>query len=747
LPDPLVNILEGYKYEVLLRIAEFNHIDIVQSNGHKLRKEALIQVLQGQLFTAERARQALARLGPLERSVLDRMLVHGGEMATEKLRDEMGQEGTIQPAPQPTEWGAFYDPDPFDPMTRYFEDMIARLTLHGLVLSTGVPPTWMPSMRLGLSPGLKLVVPWPVRGHLAKAAAPTVEWGKGSLPAPTDATDISLAQRDLFIYWSYARFNSLNLTQAGLVQKRALRAVSEQLLTPEPDLSGAPTEREVPRLYFLRLCLQALRLLTHRNGQLRVASPGHVPSFWEEPPVRRAQACVGAWLRMEEWNELARLKVSAFDLDLHRARTALLDQLRSLPAGDWLSAERFLNRLAMTGPRLLFQVRDPYPDPSRFYDRSFRLEHNHWFAEMEATFVGSAISGPLHWLGITDISADGDRLLAFRINARGAHALGIGPAPAFEASDGARLVVQPSFQILALGPVPEATLARLETFAQRTKADRSAFEYLLSRETVYRGQQCGFSVADILHFLDKETGAALPQNVVRTLEEWGRQHQRIVFHHRIALCETADAELCDQLWNDAKMQAHLQRRLTPTVSLLKRGRLPACRDLLLQNDQMPAVSITEDPCLGQVEAGPEGVLQPLHGGPHLLLEECLRKLADRDDGKFRVTQAAVTRALGQGMDIHQYLAQLSRLHHGPLPTPLEMRVKAWGQYYGRASLQKAVLLEVKDSQTADELLADEELRPLLSRLEVDPRGRVLLVDSANLERLRSLLEERGVELG
>jgi hypothetical protein len=254
LPDPLVNILEGYKYEVLLRIAEFNHIDIVQSNGHKLRKEALIQVLQGQLFTAERARQALARLGPLERSVLDRMLVHGGEMATEKLRDELGQEGTIQPAPQPTEWGAFYDPDPFDPMTRYFEDMIARLTLHGL------------------SPGLKLVVPWPVRGHLAKAAAPTVEWGKGSLPAPTDATDISLAQRDLFIYWSYARFNSLNLTQAGLVQKRALRAVSEQLLTPEPDLSGAPTEREVPRLYFLRLCLQALRLLTHRNGQLRVTS-------------------------------------------------------------------------------------------------------------------------------------------------------------------------------------------------------------------------------------------------------------------------------------------------------------------------------------------------------------------------------------------------------------------------------------------------------------------------------------------
>jgi hypothetical protein len=283
-------------------------------------------------------------------------------------------------------------------------------------------------------------------------------------------------------------------------------------------------------------------------------------------------------------------------------------------------------------------------------------------------------------------------------------------------------------------------------FADRVKTDRSAWEYILSRETVYRGQKDGLSVPEMIAFLERTAGLALPQNVLRTLQGWGEQHERIVFHRSVALCETANPGLLDGLWNDNAIQMHLQRRLTPTVALLKKRRLSALRPALLQRDMLPAFSPKNDRCSGRVHATNQGELRPIHKGPDLLLEACLRDLAEDQDGRFYVTEAAVTRALATGIGVPEYLDRLTTLHRGPVPAALQARIKAWGRYYGKASLQQAVLLEVRDSATANELLADAELAPLLAPFPSDPRGRLLLVHTDDLERLYRLLRERGVEL-
>jgi hypothetical protein len=340
----------------------------------------------------------------------------------------------------------------------------------------------------------------------------------------------------------------------------------------------------------------------------------------------------------------------------------------------------------------------------------------------------------------------------------------------------ARLVVQPNFQVFALGPISDATLARLELFADRVKADRSAFEYTLSHAAIYRGQKAGLAVDQIIAFLERASGAALPQNVLRTLHEWGEQHERIVFHRAVALCEGCNPELLNELWDEPTIQSYLQQRLTPTVALVKRGRVQALRDALLQRGFLPALSTRTDRCAGRLQAAPDGRLSPVHEGPDLLLDSCLRSLAEpvptppstrgavpqrtRDavaiagtqggvpeqEAHFHITEGAIRRALGTGLSVKEYLDRLSVLHHGAVPSALQMRIKAWGRYYGKASLQEAVLLEVKDSATADELLGDPELTPLLSRFAADPRGRLLFVHTHDLERLHRLLEERGVEV-
>jgi hypothetical protein len=511
-------------------------------------------------------------------------------------------------------------------------------------------------------------------------------------------------------------------------------------------------------------------LLQRRDRCIAAEPSGQVPVFWGKTLQQRTNSCLRVWVDLADWSELSSVGMSSFYLDLQRARGMLLDQLRLLQPGVWLSADRFLSRLSMSVPHLLFQRRTfrhsaaPYYYDERYLGQqgstpssgistaAGRLSSRRptgtgqWLAEVEGTFVGGALSGPLHWIGIVDIAADGSRLLAFRLNGSAAQALGIQGSESSAALNEARLVVQPNFQVFALGPVSEATLAQVELFADRVKADRSAFEYTLSHTAVYRGQKAGLSVDEIITFLEQASGATLPQNVRRTLQEWGEQHERIVFRRAVALCEAASPEIMTELWSDPAAQPHLQRRVTPTVALLRKGRVASLREILLQHAFMPAYSSQTDRCAGRLQAGPDGELVPVHEGPDLLLTSCLRSLAEEREGRFYVTEGAVRRAVAAGISIKEYLERLQTLHHGALPSALQMQIKAWGRYYGKASLQKAVLLEVKDSATADELMEDAALAPLLSRFAADPRGRLLLVHAYDLERLHRLLEERGLEV-
>ncbi len=582
---------------------------------------------------------------------------------------------------------------------------------------------------------------------MSTLSLPPLEWGPGSPPAPVEETSTATAQRELFIYWSHVRAHPLPLTQAQLVQKRALRDLNEQLLRPEPGLNRGHEETAFPHLHFMRLLLQELGLLVVRNSQIQATgSRNQVPQFWKRPVMERVQACLQAWSGTRTWNELASLRLSALDLDLPTARRTLLKQLRLLPALSWLASERFLTRLNIVAPGLLFRSPGASPPTGPQQIGTQSTPTNHRLAEIEGAFVGGALSGPLHWLGMLDIAADADRLLAFRINEGGACTLGSRAANGDAESTSAQLIVQPNLRIFALGPIGEDKLAALEMFSQRMSADASAFEYALSREAMYRAQQDNVRVQDISGFLEQNASVPVPSNVLRTLEEWGEQYERITFHRSVSLCETGDPRLLDKLWRDSALRIHLERRLSPTLATVRRRRVPALREALLQRDIFPVHSPEESSCSGLVRASVGGELHPIRKGPDMLLDACLRRLAEERDGRFHITKAAVTDAIAAGMTIREYLKELAEVHHGPLPVELEAQIKAWGHYYGEASLRETVLLEVRDSDTADELLADPELSRLLSRFAADPDGKVLTVDTQDLAALRRMLRARGVHL-
>ena len=737
------NLLDGYQYATLLRIADFHGL---RMPGQESRpsKQVLIVFLEKQLSAADHGARALAHLTHLERTVLDRLLLSGGDTDTEILRDTLQHEGIVHPATQ-TDLHTPYEADPLNREGYAFEDVISRLTLQGLVLSSSPPPSWA-QKKIGFAPGLRLTIPEPVRSQLPRPMPPSVEWGRGALPAPTDETSPELAQRELYVYWSTVRDEPLALTHSGLLQKRALRSIHQELLSMSPSMGGVISESSSPRFYFLRLVLQELGLLVRRGRQVCASDRSNeIPMFWEQPLEQRARSSLHAWLTMKRWSELASLRLSSLHLDLPRARRLLLEQLGLLSPEVWISSERFLNRLAVIVPSMIFQPRDnARPGDAQSEDgfdrQSLRL------AEIEGAFVGAALSGPLHWLGVVDVAVDGDRLFAFRLNSGGAGVLGTHTEIPAAGAETGKVIIQPNFQILALGPVSTAILAKLEMFAERTKVDRRAFQYALTRESIYRGEKNGLAADDVVAFLTAHCSVPIPHNVVRTVQEWGEQHERIIFHREVSLCQSETAESLRYLLDHPAIHPHLERQLTPTVAIVRRRHTHALQERLLQQDVLPAFSPKGSGCAGRVLAAPDGELQRLHAGPDLLLASCLRHLTEERESRFYVTQQAVTRALGTGMTIVQYLEELSRIHHGPLPATLQAQVKAWGHYYGLAKLEQATLLELKDATTASELLADEELAPWLSRFPEDPQGRTLLVRADDLETLRRLLCKRGVDL-
>jgi len=755
--DRLADVLQGYQFAALQQMARFNGLPIEDAMGHLLNKPALIRALAEQLFTPQRVYASLRDLGHLERAVLHRAVLKGAELDTAEFRAQLHQENVVSPG---TPWikGRAFEGDAFRPSSNTFEDVVARLTLRGLLLSSGIPESWPQRKMLSLSPGTTLIVPPTVRDCLPEPMQRHVEWGRGSLPAPVQEGDIALSQRDLFIYWSAALFRRLPLTQAGFVRKRALRQVNDQLLLPDPTLDGAQRESQSPRLYFLRLLLQDLDLLVQRNLHLEASlRSGPAARFWEETAQQRAARALEAWEEMETWNELSGLGLASLDLDLLRARRKLVEQLAALEVGLWISSERFSDRLLLAAPNLLIEPHSLGPWAAILRsDDEYANRHRRRIADIQATFLGRALSGPLHWLGIVDISLDDDRLLAFRVTEQGSKVLQtVSPnvqkePPASSASpqaqDVGRVIVQPSLHVLALGPVPESVLAQLEVFADRVQADRSAFDYVLSRDTVYRGQQWGLSGENIIASLTDMSSVPIPENVQRSLRDWDRQYQRITVFRRVALLQTDSPEQLDELSGDMAVRRHLGHRLAPTVATIKAGHRTGLYDSLSDRGTLAAQSRPGTACIGQVRAEPSGELLRLYSGPDLILEKCLAELSEFKDSRHMITQESVTRALQRGMTLPQYLQRLARLNHGPLPAELQARIKAWGHYYGKATLLRATLLEVKDGATAEELLADPELASLLSRFAPDPSGRHLLVQSDDLDRVRQLLTERGVDL-
>ncbi len=759
-------LLQNYDANVLKQIAREHGYDVTTKT-----KNATVDWLAAKLAERQQVEQALTRVGAAEREILGLAQRAGGEVATGALEKSLKKSRTVAPPRKRDPW-RMYEPAKGDPKYRgkpTLEDAAAHLALIGLAFAREVAGASYGKQVIGWELGRYLVIPEEIRALLPAFAEP--KQANVSDPARITPGSARNFQRDLSRYWSFVRREGkVEVTSQGWVYKKIVTELGKALGWND---KSRLDEKTNSYFFFLRRMLEALGLAhsTNQNEWGNLNSGGFAASdqhnFWSQPPAERVKLAYAAYLETTTWNEL-RVPSAVYGIDQRRpapqqlkaARRAVTERMKARGAASWIALEDLIQDLRLGNYEFLFarssKNREYYGYPAN-YDTPYHQSSNPYgvtynnvadeasgWDQVEGAIITHIVTGPLHWLGLTDVGFDGDRPIAYRLTAMGAWLMGLG-AQVQIAQAGGRVVVQPNFQIVAMEPISENVLMTLDEFAQFEGGDR-ALTYRLTRESVYRGQRAGWDAARLIAYLQDATHAPLPQNVKRSLEEWQAVHERITIRRGVSLLQVEDAATLDELFANQAVAPKLGRRIGGDIALTSdpAGAVNAAlRDagwlaLLTQRGQTNAPA--------SVTADESGNVTFIHRTPSIYAYEGIEPFAERIDARHaRITPSSVAAATRIKLSVPEMIARLKQVHRGEIPQPLVMRLKAWGKYYGGAKLGTLTLIEFRDEQARAELLDDPELKQCLDPFDAGKRP-LALVRADSLEHVKALLAERGVEI-
>ncbi len=763
----IAKLLDEYSSNALIQMAAFHNVLPKQQKN----KSILVSLLSGAITDPEQIRQSYESLSKAERAALDAILRRDGETSVRNIQAELNRLQLIDPKAR-VEYGEYayqYRPDPRAQSTRRLADILSRLMIRGLVFTTdGVSDGVLnQNKRTFYDAVQKVFIPVPIRRHLPQPPPLPENVEKITDLKTVQEGSARVFQRELYLYWSYIRDHTPYLTLKDEISKPALKDINSLLLV-RGEMKTGKTENDYPRLRFLRSMLAAMKLINEKASEVIEAGPGE---FFTLGPADRVKRTYQAWTDTDRFNELlllpddVRPRGSATNpliparQPVIKARKFIIDQVRKLKPLEWVSLQSLVDRIYEHDYEFLLSRRpvasyyyygtiNPYEYLSNELMLTFRGiagEEDGW-QKVEANLIRGVIFGPLFWIGLVDLGWAGKEEgppTAFRLTSLGAWVFGLGEQPEIP-MEGGRVIVQPTMQIMALDPIQDAVLANLDRFAERISAER-AVEYRLTRASVYAAQQAGWDAAQIKTVLEQYSGSSLPPNVDRTLDEWQAQYERIVIHPRVTLLH-GDPQAVDQVANNSATAGWIAMRPLPEVALLKSEQaIPRVTKMLRAQEILPVIHTRATPQPNAVTCSEDGEVHFNGRVASLYLHGHLAPFANPAETGYRITPDSVQRAVRSGLSAPEILQRLEAVHSGPLPEKLVRSIRAWSKHYGSAALAQVTLLQMRDEAALNELLADPEIGPLIRRFAPQPPA-LAEVDEKNIERLRALLAERGIDL-
>lgn len=338
-------------------------------------------------------------------------------------------------------------------------------------------------------------------------------------------------------------------------------------------------EKHPERWALIGRLLARMHLVQPSEGLLRPT--GRAREWLRASDFSRWQSLYLAWREDARWDELRHLPTLYLDDPAWQgnpvlARRALLQVLSWAPSGVWLALDSFIAALKRHRPDYLRPDGDYERPVLRDAQTGERLGGFESWDRVEGALARYLIAWPLRWLGIVDIGyEDGsEQASAFRLTEMGCALLAGRAESAFGEAETPVAVIAEDFTIAL--PLAGSLYERyqLERFAQWQSQDQQQAIYRLSAESIWRSQNAGVKVEQILRFLQRISREQVPAGVARALQEWGHRFGKVIIRKAVIL-QAADQRTMQQIRSEPDIRVLLGEMLSPTACLVEEQNVEA----------------------------------------------------------------------------------------------------------------------------------------------------------------------------
>ena len=292
------------------------------------------------------------------------------------------------------------------------------------------------------------------------------------------------------------------------------------------------------------------------------------------------------------------------------------------------------------------------------------------------------------------------------------------------------LTIQPNHEIIAYLDVADPRLIfPLAQMAHGVSASAERVQtFALSRESVYQALETGSTPEAMKAFLTRHSRTGLPDLVARSLTEWGRKREALVFRTDVALA-ASPVDGVNPFQDSAEA-----RPVAGSVVLLPPAAARGRKGWLVRDHQAFARPVWE--------VDEEGRVRITDQADSVCLAR-LSQFADPAGEDWLLTAASVARAHERGIAAEQILDWLRDHLSAGLPAIIETAIRNWS-HPAAVFLGELVMLQINQAQAYDTIRNSPRFQPLLLGA-VPPHWFIVRKDKQ--EDLQRLLTELGFAVG
>ena len=383
------------------------------------------------------------------------------------------------------------------------------------------------------------------------------------------------------------QFGEAALPEQHLVEYLANDTILDYMCTM---LSSCRNNKEIstPTLNKWKISYSALSELFRAVNLINVdnqPNPDITKNYLEADRGQALLQLYNDWINNEQFNELHLIPDLVFEgkwkNDPIRTRKTLLGFVEKVPENTWWSIPSFINAIKKLNPD--FQ-RSAGEYDSWYIRKSNSKQYfkgiSSWH-EVEGELITHFITGPLHWLGITDLGSPSKsaKPSSFRLSRWSQQILNDRiPLPIKEEKEKVIIISNGNIYISPL--CPRAIRYQISRFCNWIE-DKKEYWYHLTPSSLQNAKGQGLKTKYLLKLLESHGKSPIPPGIKKAINNWDQNgSQAIIEQHTILTADTA--EIINAL---EKSNAHrfLGKKLNPTTIIIKGNAREHIRKALAEN--------------------------------------------------------------------------------------------------------------------------------------------------------------------